>query len=116
MKTAFTPGPWEISTYTNYVGFAIFVSNPTAEMRGCIAERWFSYELNERQNQECLSNAHLIAAAPDLYAALKAWIDSDNTDFYAIVGHDSDGHPLNAAGVARTMARAALAKAEGVQP
>lgn len=57
----------------------------------------------------------LIEVAPDLLAALQAWLASDRADQSIIAGHDVDGHPLNAAGVARVKARAAIARATGGQ-
>ena len=60
-------------------------------------------------------DAALVVAAPDLLAALQAWLASDRADQSIIAGHDVDGHPLNAAGVARVKARAAIARATGGQ-
>jgi len=65
--------------------------------------------------QEAADNARLIAAAPDLLEALKAWLASDRADQSIIAGRDVDGHPLSAAGVARVKARAAIARATGGQ-
>jgi len=58
-------------------------------------------------------SARLIAAAPDLLEALLELLASDHANSFEIVGRDTDGHPLNAAGVARKKARAAIAKATG---
>ena len=58
----FTPGPWEISQYTNYIGYSIW-----AKGAGCIAERWYP---SEHEDAPMAENAHLIAAAPEMYEAL----------------------------------------------
>ncbi len=68
---------------------------------------------NEYGTQE--ANARLIAAAPELLEALQELLASDRAKPFEIVGRDTDGHPLNAAGVARKKARAAIAKATGEQ-
>ena len=65
-KTQHSPGPWELQTYTNYVGFAI-----NAPGRGCIAERWYDTPQEEPYGSELVANARLILAAPDLLEACK---------------------------------------------
>ena len=57
--------------------------------------------------------ANLLAAAPDLLEALQELLAAERANSLEIVGRDTDGHPLNAAGVARKKARAAIAKATG---
>ena len=66
-KPKFTPGPWAIVRYTNYDGFS--VQSKTAPEFGCIAERWESVKgvSDAERNEARLSNARLIAAAPELY-------------------------------------------------
>ena len=49
----------------------------------------------------------------DLLEALQELLASERSNSFVIVGRDTDGHPLNAAGVARGKARAAIAKAKG---
>ena len=49
----------------------------------------------------------------DLLEALQELLASERSNSFVIVGRDTDGHPLNAAGVARGKARAAIAKATG---
>ena len=61
--TPWTPGPWKVSRYENYVGFSIW-----ADGVGCIAERWWP---TEEKSVPIEANAHLIAAAPALYEALE---------------------------------------------
>jgi len=62
-KQAPTPGPWEVAGHSNYIrsrsgGFAVAHAE---ELPGW---EWYEGELN--------ANAHLIAAAPELLAALRA--------------------------------------------
>lgn len=63
-SAAFTPGEWRVHTYSNYLGWSIYAG-------GCIAERWYQSDRTESQNKEMRANAHLIAAAPEMYAALQ---------------------------------------------
>src|SRR5690349_20571660 len=63
--TPWTPGPWKVARYENYVGFSIW-----ADGVGCIAERWWP---TEEKSVPIEANAHLIAAAPALYEALEEW-------------------------------------------
>lgn len=98
-KPKFTPGPWEISRYTNYIGYSI--SAPGA---GCIAERWYA---SEREDAPIEANAHLIAAAPEMYEALGAMIADDAfAELCAVIGEEPNWIKT---------ARAAIAKAEGNQ-
>lgn len=62
-----TPGPWEISH--------VFATDPCyiaidAPKHGALAEVVWKME-DEDRSQVCEANAHLIAAAPDLYDALE---------------------------------------------
>jgi hypothetical protein len=57
----------------------------------------------------------LHAVNAELLEALQALLESERSNSSEIVGRDVDGHPLNAAGVARVQARAAIAKATGEQ-
>jgi hypothetical protein len=97
-----SPGPW---TLDNFGG--LHVRDATGHEVVAMPD-WLDEYKAERD-----ANARLIAAAPDLLEALKALLDSDRADPYAIVGRDTDGHPLSAAGAARKKARAAIAKAGG---
>jgi hypothetical protein len=49
----------------------------------------------------------------ELLEVLQELLASERSNSFVIVGRDTDGHPLNAAGVARGKARAAIAKANG---
>ena len=56
-----TPGPWEITTYTNYEGWSIHAPGD-----GCIAERWYPSHMDEAFNERMHANVALIADAPKL--------------------------------------------------
>ncbi len=101
---AYTPGPWAIDW--NVSRLDVF-SGDAATLVASIRRSAISAGIDETAR----ANARLIAAAPDMLAALQGLLASDSADMYAIVGRDVDGHPLNAAGVARMNARAAIAKA-----
>jgi hypothetical protein len=49
--------------------------------------------------------------APDLLEALQELLAAERANSLEIVGRDTDGHPLNASGVARKKARAAIKQA-----
>ena len=89
----FTPGPWE---YHSGVGPTFVIEAATAGQFARVS-RW-----TQGNRAEAEANARLIAAAPDLYEALQAFIDAGD-------GHDdfTDEWPA---------ARAALAKARGEKP
>ena len=79
-----TPGPWQLGSSK----VAIWGSDGSV-----VADAW---ESNDRPDKECEANARLIAAAPDLLAALK-----------------SARHGLEAAGMGCSRVIAAINKAEG---
>jgi hypothetical protein len=58
----FTPGPWRVNKYGS-VGAGVYGCDPI------VATREFFYGVDERFGDHN-ANARLIAAAPDLYAAL----------------------------------------------
>lgn len=103
---AHTPGPWAITYAQTSARWPIVCSDDergieVAELSGVVAERlgvrWFS----DPNAPEIEANARLIAAAPDLLAALKAL-------FVAV-----DGNPGALSTVdAVIAAKAAIAKAE----
>lgn len=74
-----TPGPWRVST----IGLMNDGSLPVSSDQGQIARvsAQADFPRGQGHNSECAerdANAHLIAAAPDLYAALDALIDGRN--------------------------------------
>jgi hypothetical protein len=71
MTATHTPGPWSIRTRETFIGAVVdHVTSP----HGPIARMPNGSILMERQRDEVVdaANAHLIAAAPDLLAALEA--------------------------------------------
>lgn len=93
-NTKFTPGPWDV-----YVGDDESIRIVTDERRICDVTIY----LDEVDG----ANAHLIAAAPDMYEALKA--------LRALVGTtEADWQSLYE--YSKKLADAAIAKAEGKEP
>lgn len=105
-ETKFTPGPWEVRTaayLTRRMGSAVQECLPDGYIHICAPEgQWWGLASVPATSEGsgarvCWANARLIAAAPDLYAALKmarVWLDVEGK--YDLIGIDM-----------------ALAKAEG---
>lgn len=91
MSTQHTPGPWE----TERGGFR------GAWVRGTQTKEWAALACGDT-DESAAANAHLIAAAPDMLAALKAIVE-----FYGWDANDDGEY------VPCRMAHAAIAKAEG---
>jgi hypothetical protein len=101
MKTH-TPGPWHLNTLETVL-YSVHAN------RGCVAEISRG-TMNEVPANEIEANARLIAAAPELLAALEALIDAASwtpTDNWRIGPMDSSK------GGKMEMARKAIAKAKG---
>jgi hypothetical protein len=97
MTAQFTPGPWDALPKADYVhvagkGHVAKITNP-----------W-----NNRAERE--ANAHLIAAAPELYAALE-----EISQGAGAFNRDPLKHAENVIEEAKATALAALAKARGEQ-
>lgn len=74
----YTPGPWNAKYANDGCGDIGIVGDG-----GVVAECFHEIrEKNERANRECIANARLIAAAPDLLEALKA--ARDELDEYRV--------------------------------
>ena len=100
-RATFTPGPWNIEKRgTSKTHGAIYAGPKTSRF----GVRNFFMGIDAIMP---IADACLIAAAPDLYAALM-----DCTDGFE--AHASDSHPLDARII--SSARAALAKARGGTP
>jgi hypothetical protein len=93
-RTTHTPGPWEVAKkrYLESAG-VICVEHPNHDALDVITAGWSESE------EEHQANARLVAAAPDLYAALKAFKQAV-----------ADGEGL---APCYDMANAAIRKAEG---
>jgi len=104
-----TPGPWSIHGATQVLKFGenhgavCIIADPDAATTADFKE---AEPGSDRWDEE-MANAHLIAASPDLYAALKAIVDHENIDGLGI-RYEFDFHSQFG-----KAARAALAKAEG---
>jgi len=106
MKTTnHTPGPWAVETAKRFIGdseetydsLCVTFSSPLRAKLIC--------ELGADTLPDNPHNANLIAAAPDLLSALRFLL----ADYVAI-----EGEKLTGSSVPADMARAAIAKAEGV--
>lgn len=94
METKFTPGPWRIDGPDCFGDFNILHDGDSLAVAAVVS--------NMRYADEIAGNAHLIAAAPELYAAL-----ADMTELLERVGDSRKDAPFIDA------ANAALAKARG---
>lgn len=110
----FTPGPWTIAPCSDTDETRDIVSEYEQHADGIKQANWIA-ELDaqidsdsdaEAQMATLDANAHLIAAAPDLYAALKALAD----DYDQLLG---DGVTESNQPDILRQARLALAKADG---
>ena len=103
MSEKYTPGPWSIdgesfSDYGNLIG--VFVAKSGG---GRVAKTFINCLVNE---EACLANARLIAAAPDLHDELENCADLLNMTF--------PNAPVDSCiGVAIIKARAAITKVTG---
>lgn len=108
MSTKFTPGPWRVDLYGAKKYGPAYAFSPVGGC-GCCNSPWVmslaDYD-SEQGKEECDANAALIAAAPDLYEALREIVNSDMAMREEDEGRESP---------TLTRARAALAKAEGRQ-
>jgi hypothetical protein len=98
MERKWTPGPWEVDdagdVHSKHLGYAYsFVAISTGEDYGGY------YGDNADVDLQKKANAHLIAAAPDLYEALENLLNDPGDDYIKTRHWDA--------------ARAALAKARG---
>ncbi len=100
----FTPGPWQHGL-AEFQVCRVFPPNSAAAIAQIYGlpeqTRTDAPEMSEERFVEGLANAHLIAAAPALYAALAEMVDA------------AEGRPIIANQPRDVRARAALKKAEG---
>jgi len=94
MSEKFTPGPW------SHDGF-VTVFGPNG-----LSVAHTSSGIRHYGEDSAIANAHLIAAAPEMYAALKAIIEQWDTPNWKLTEHT---------GVLIEAGRAALAKTYGVE-
>lgn len=98
IETKFTPGPW----YLTGSGHGLIVCGPTTTLTDISGVRCLDIiaRTDWARGEEDDANAHLISAAPDLYAALTRMLENELDNY-------EDG------GDAVALAKAALAKARG---
>lgn len=109
MKTTHTPGPWTVCSDCGYLAIR---QDPFAALSDVKTRKTLNVATIETEDGE--ANARIIAAAPELLAALKGTVnmldtlEAANADLYARLP-----------GIHKTLAycnaRAALSKAEGAK-
>jgi hypothetical protein len=107
-----TPGPWKASGeyvwHTDESSGMGYRFEEIAFNGGCLA--WVAADEGDK---ECEANAHLIASAPELLAALEGLI-LELSDELVFDEHDHHGNPGHESIVCSLcMARAAIARAKG---
>jgi hypothetical protein len=109
MKSKFTPGPWRLETGQTKIGDTedydewaeVSAYHPSGDIRICNVDMDLTDEFQESE-----ANARLIAAAPEMYAALK--------ELWFFLRED-DGAMVSAKfQEAINITKEAIAKAEGV--
>ena len=65
-KTKFTPGPWKVGNYTDFI--EIHSDTPAGLKEVCYMDDW-------TDGDEALANARLIAKAPKMFNVLKKCLD-----------------------------------------
>lgn len=104
MTTEHTPGPWTVVPDPDEEGRLLEISAPCHEHPDCAKTIVFGSRSSLRSSTgpNTMANAYLIAAAPDLLAALRAILtDSPETGFTGLTLENARA------------AHAAIAKAEG---
>lgn len=107
-ETKFTPGPWEIHQGDDgqpIAGIRERADGRFVALTQFDAEDCRTVETANDRRAECAANAHLIAAAPDLYAAVRLAFDVIHAGHHHLEANCPDL-------LCRQM-HAALAKAEG---
>ena len=118
-ETKFTPGPWE------YYAYLVYAPGPNganicaiSEPRATTAVQYTRVAIGSPDSAEVVANATLIAAAPDLYAALAALIEHtdamERSDFYGEEITEWQHTPCRSAPLIEAIA--ALQRARGETP
>lgn len=101
-KGRFTPGPWKLLEYGPIHDCTLLIGdNPAAPSVALICTDKYESAGDELKDGEAESNANLIAAAPEMYAALRDFVED-----WAELGGKVHGSTLD-------KIDAAIAKAEG---
>lgn len=103
MTVKHTPGPWSIvidDTGGEFTGWPSIVASPEIDC-SVIHRAGFKQKFwGDLSQRECIANARLIAAAPDLLEALQRLLNAENDEYLTPIG-------------VKNLARAAIAKATG---
>lgn len=106
--SAHTPGPWEAGRPGHGSIYAAYSNDATGSIIAMC-----QHDLVVRSHGEMVANAHLIAAAPDLLEAVKAFILADNGSLNGKPIAWSEERLQAAYQIAKDALNAALAKAKG---
>lgn len=96
MKALHTPGPWHAIEFNVHAATTIVSNLHDPSQRTVIAE----CAEQGRYSNDCLADARLIAAAPELLVALRAMLERSSGDYWPIE---------------QQLARDAIAKAVGTE-
>jgi hypothetical protein len=80
MSTKHTPGPWTVSDEKDDDGFTVTVLYGQRQWVHAIGQPWVHEKIATLECEGTAPDARLIAAAPDLLAALErlyAWVDNN---------------------------------------
>ena len=86
-QTKFTKGPWVVGDHTGGRSDEIYGGKHEQLLAISTGEGYGSYFGDDTDDVEAMkkANAHLIAAAPELYDALEAWADPSQQDLTKLV-------------------------------
>lgn len=79
-----TPGPWITAGYSSIVGAPVVAASGRTVAK--VAHTYIP-DMPQEYIDECVMNGHLIAAAPDLFSALR--------DILQLLRNEAPGTPLN---------------------
>lgn len=86
MNTQHTPGPWHVGMRSGHNGNIVYAYDAydgdhayDATAICSMYDMWVNRRVDEQKDNAGLANARLIAAAPDLLAALQALVDQPVT-------------------------------------
>lgn len=86
-EAKFTKGPWTMNL-EGWRGMSSCMAAIDADTHGCLAEVVVKMEDDLMYRSDLLANAHLIAAAPEMYGLLEKLVNPDNCkkDIVHIIG------------------------------
>ncbi len=119
MSAEHTPGPWTAKIYDRTI--SVEVGSPKKSKITVVG--WSGFDSSDPPFRRQVANARLIAAAPDLLAALEAVSSNPHLDLGSLVykvrdseGEGWDGPAVTQWSNAVQAVKAAIAKAKGDQP